>query len=188
MKNSLILLLAFSMIISCKKDKTQNTITSYISAHNEHNVSKELSYYHQEILFEIKDTWTKSGIEEMRTLSIWDSVLNSNLKLEEIKISGDSAYCKIIENNDWFSAVGINDLVHDPTVFVIEDNKIKRIIAYPSKETSAKVQNAIGSIIQWSQQNQDSTIYELIPNGQFVYSDEAAHKWLDLFNRWKSDR
>ena len=186
MRSLLILVLGFVLIISCKKDQTRNTIISYIDAHNEHNTVEELSHYHQEILFELKDTWTKSGIEEMRSLSIWDSVLNSNLQLEDIKISGDSAFCKIIENNDWFSAVGINDLIHDPTVFVIEDNKIKKIIAYPSRETGTKVHEVIGSIMQWSQKHQDSTIYELIPNGAFVYSAEAAHTWLDLIERWKS--
>ena len=122
----------------------------------------------------------------MRTLEIWDSTLNSNLRLEALQVSGDSAYCRIIENNDWFLAVGIEDLVHDPAVFVIEDNRIKKIIGYPSEITGKKIEQVIGSIMQWSQQTQDSTIYELIPNGQFLYSADAAQKWLNLFERWES--
>lgn len=186
MKNFAILILGFLLILSCNKDETQDTITAYLDAHNKHNVSKALTFYHQDIVFELKNTWTKNGVEEMKTLELWDSTLNSNLKLESLKISGDSVYCKIIENNDWFTAVGIENLVHDPVIFLVEDNKIKNTIAFPDDKTGKKIEQVIGSIFQWSQKAQDSTIYELIPNGQFTYSPEAARKWLDLIKKWKS--
>lgn len=186
MKNYVILFLGLLVTSSCNKDESKNTITAYLDAHNKHNVSKALTFYNQNIVFELKNTWTKNGLEEMKALEMWDSTLNSNLKLESAKISGDSVYCRIIENNDWFAAIGIENLVHDPTIFVVEDNKIKKIIAYPSEETGEKIRQTIGSIMQWSQQTQDSTIYELIQNGQFVYSSVTAQKWMNLFEKWKS--
>ena len=186
MKKYFILFLGLGLTFSCSKNSNQKTVSAYISAHNAHNVEKALSFYDSSIVFELKNTWTKSGVEAMKSLEVWDSTLNSNLKLESVKVSADTVFCRIIENNDWFSAVEIQDLVHDPTVFIVKNGKIEKIIAYPSQETGKKIHQAIGSIMQWSQQSQDSTIYELIPNGQFVYSAEAAQKWTDLFSRWKS--
>jgi hypothetical protein len=125
----------------------------------------------------------------MRSLEEWDAALNSNLKLESITSKEDTVFCRIVENNDWFGSVDIIDLVHDPVVIVLNNGKIKKIIVFPSEKTGKEIEAAIGALYQWSQKAQDSTINDLIQNGQFVYSAKAAEKWLDLFDRWKaSDR
>ncbi len=188
MRKHIIIILGFLIFTSCSKDEAQETVKAYFEAHNNHDVEKELSYYHQDIVFELKNTWTKKGVQEMKSLAVWDSTTNSNLKLESFQIKGDSVLCKVIENNIWFSEVGIKDLVHNPTIFIIKDNKIKKIIAVPSEETGKKIHQAIGSIMQWSKKKGDSTIYELLPNGQFIYSSESALKWITLFEKWKSEK
>ena len=122
-------------------------------------------------------------MNEIISLEQWDASLNSHLKLESMSTKKDSLFCRIIENNDWFKAVNVIDLIHDPTVFIIAEGKIKKIIAYPSEKTGEAIGNAIGSIYQWLATNQDSTIYNLIQNDQFVYSKEAANQWIELFNK-----
>ncbi len=186
MKKYSLFLFILLVSYSCSKNKDQQVIKSYLAAHNDHNIQQELSFYDENIEFELKGVWTKSGLSEMRSLADWDVALNSNLSLKSIQSSADSLFCTIVENNDWFRAVGINDLVHDPVVFVVENEKIVKIIAYPSVETGQEVEAAVGRLFQWSQQNQDSTINKLIQNGQFIYSTEAAEMWLDLFERMKS--
>ena len=188
MKKHIFFIIGFLIFVSCSKDEAQKTVKAYIEAHNKHDVKKELSFYHQDIVFELKNTWTKKGVEEMETLSLWDSTINSNLKLESFQTKGDSVLCKIIENNDWFSEMNIKDLIHNPVIFLVENGKIKKIIAFPSEETGAKIQQAIRSIMQWSQKKNDSTIYKLIPNGQFIYSSESALKWMALFKKWKFEQ
>ena len=186
MKKYLFLIFGLVFTFSCSENTNQEVIKAYIDAHNEHDVEKAMSYYSSNVVFDLKNTWTKEGAGEIRNLEVWDSTINSNLKLEALYSRGDSVFCKIIENNDWFASIGIENLTHDPTVFIVDDHKIKKIIATPSPETGVQIERAIGSIIQWSKQNQDSTIYTLIPNGQFVYSSEAALKWKELFKKWNS--
>ena len=188
MKKQFFIIISFLIFTSCTRHEAHETVEAYIEAHNKHDVKKELSFYHQDIVFELKNTWTKQGVEEMESLALWDSTINSNLKLESFSIKGDSVLCKIIENNDWFSEVNIKDLVHDPTIFLVENGKIKKIIAFPSEETVGKIQGAIGSIMQWSQEKNDSTIHKLVPNGQLVYSSDSAIKWMILFNKWKAEQ
>ena len=186
MKKTILFLFILLCLYSCSQHDDQEVIKSYLAAHNEHDIQKELSFYDENIEFELKGVWTKSGLSEMRALADWDAALNSNLSLKSIRSGSDSLHCTIVENNDWFRAVGINDLVHDPVVFLTDNGKIVKIVAYPSVETGQEMEAAVGRLFQWSQENQDSTINELIQNGQFIYSTEAAEKWLALFEKMKS--
>lgn len=174
------------LVTSCSKEKNQDLIKSFISAHNAHDVGKTLNFYDQAVVFELKGVWTKEGLDEMSALEKWDSTLNSHLKLDAVTSKGDTLFCRVIENNDWFKAVNIFDVMHDPAVFIIKNEKINKIIGYPSEEIGKELEIAIGSLYQWSQQSNDATINELIQNGQFVYSAEAANKWLALFERRKA--
>ncbi len=186
MKNNILFIFSLLIFISCSKEKTQEVVKSYITAHNTHDIENVLAFYDENIVFELKGVWTKKGVSEMQFFEEWDAALNSNLKLESITSKGDTVFCRVVENNDWFRAIDITDLVHDPVVFVVNNGKIKKIIAYPSEKTGKEIEAAIGVLYQWSQKVKDSTINDLIQNGQFVYSAKAAEKWLDLFNKWKA--
>jgi len=175
-------------MFGCSSQKTEDIIRAYEKTHNSHNVDKVLSFYDDDIVFELKGVWIKSGIDEIRTLEEWDAALNSNLKFESIIVRQDSVFCKVIENNEWFKAINITNLVHDPTVFIVMNGKIKKIIAVPSEETGMEIQAAIGSVYQWSGIVNDNTINDLIQNGEFVYSKEAAGKWLILLSKWNEDK
>jgi len=186
MKKNILFIFSLLIIISCSKNKTQEVVESFITAHNEHNIEKALTFYDENIVFELKGVWTKKGLNEMRSLEEWDAALNSNLILESIVSKEDTVFCRVVENNDWFRAADITDLVHDPTIFVVNNGKIKKIIALPSEKIGKEIEATIGALYQWSQKAQDTTINDLIQNGQFVYSAKAAEKWLALFNRWKA--
>ncbi|MEN8797666.1 MAG: hypothetical protein ABF293_00365, partial [Flavobacteriaceae bacterium] len=157
------------------------TVKDYISIHNAHDIEGSLKYFNPDAVFELKGVWTKQGLADIGGLEEFDAVMNSHLEIKNIRASADTVYCKIVENNNWFSTLGINDLVHDPVIFVIGDNKIKHIIAYPDQETSQAIEAAIGRIFEWSQKNGDSTIFRLLPNGEFQYSTEAGVQWKALF-------
>jgi hypothetical protein len=187
MKKNNLVIISLLLIVSCTKEKPQEVVKSYIAAHNAHDIEKSLTFYDDNIVFELKGVWTKKGLSDLRSLEEWDAALNSNLKLASITSTEDTVFCRVVENNDWFRAVDITDLVHDPTVFVVKNGKIKKIIGSPMEKTGKDIEAAIGALYQWSQKAQDSTINELIHNGQFEYSAKAAEKWLDLFRRKASD-
>ncbi|MGB5237467.1 MAG: hypothetical protein WBM43_11250 [Flavobacteriaceae bacterium] len=176
------------LIFSCGDKRNTDTIKSYIATHNAHDVEAALGYYQTDAVFELKGVWTKKGLDEIRGLEEFDAVMNSHLELKDIREAGDTIYCKIVENNDWFGTMNIANLVHDPVIFVMRNNKFKHIIGYPDQQTGLEIEAAMGLIFQWSAKATDSVIYELLPNGAFVYSTEAGHKWKALFERMqKSD-
>ncbi len=182
-----LLFLSFTSIILIRPIATsgQEVIYKYLEAHNSHDVKKELSYYDPEIVFEIENTWKKQGIKKMQELAKWDSTLNSNLKFEIIERRNDSLICKMVENNDWFSAIGIHNMILESTLFVFRDEKIYKIVAHPSSQIAEQVSIKIQELIAWSKKNNDSTISRLLSDGQFVYSSKTALEWLTLFDKWK---
>jgi hypothetical protein len=186
MKNNILFIFCLLILLSCSRKKNQEVVKSYVTSHNNHDIEETMTFYDEDIVFELKGIWTKKGLSEMQSLEEWDAALNSNLKLENITSKADTVLCRVVENNDWFGAVDITDLVHDPVVFIIDNGKIKTIIAYPSEKAGKEIEATIGALYQWSQKAQDSTINDLIQNGQFVYSAEAAEKWLELFIRWRA--
>ncbi len=175
----LILLLAFS----CNQNKI-NLVKKYEKLHNMHSVENALALYDDDIKFELVGVWIKSGKKEIKNLEEWDKALNSNLKFKSFKLKGDSVFCKVIEKNDWFSAVGIEQIIHDPTIFIVSEGRIKKIIANPSKEVGQEIGAKIGSLYEWSMLTKDSTINSLIKNGEFIYSAESAKRWLVLLEKW----
>jgi hypothetical protein len=183
-KKSIPLLLGI-LLIACNEKKNSELIQSYIDMHNTHDVEKSLGYYHEDAVFELKGVWTKKGLDDIRGLEEFDAAMNSHLDLREMRQSGDTVYSRVVENNDWFGAIGITDLIHDPVVFVIEGRKIKNIIGYPDQETGKEIEAAIGQIFEWSQKTGDSAVFELLPKGEFMYSTAAAAQWKALFERMK---
>ena len=183
MKSIVVILLCIVVLSCAEKQDHEDIIKSYMDAHNAHDIEKALSFIDDNVVFDLKGVWLKEGKAAMKTLEKWDSTLNSSLRLESVTKKADTLFCKVVENNYWFDAVGVNDLVHDPVVFLVKDDKISKIIAYPSQETGQQIEAAVGSLFQWSAQVQDSTIYELIIDGQFIYSSEAANKWMELFEK-----
>ena len=181
----LLIFLSCLIVISCDKENKVDIISSYFENHNNHDIENALNHYGEDVVFELKGVWTKTGLADMRSLEEWDAALNSHLRLESAEVSGDTVRCKVIESNDWFRSVGIDSLVHDPAVFVIRDGKFRHIMGYPSAETGKQVEAAMGKIFQWSAMTGDSTVYDLIHQGQFVYSTESANTWMELFGKMK---
>ena len=168
-------------------DRAESVVQSYFEAHNRHEIDKVLSFCHPDIVFDLENTWVKYGHEEIRQLEEWDSTLNSQRILEITRVRPDSIFSRVIERNDWFKAAGIEEVVHDQVLFIIEKDKIRRIEARPSARTAQELLSVMGSLVQWSQITGDSTLFSLMEGGEFVYSEEAALQWLDLLTRYNAD-
>ena len=121
----------------------------------------------------------------MHELAEWDSTLNSNLNFELLERYGDTLLCRVVESNDWFRAVGMEYVVHDSVWLVVEDEKIKYIKAIPNSQQSKAVAEIMQSLFQWSSETGDTILPTLFKGQEFIYSEEAAQKWLDLLATWQ---
>ena len=180
------ILLTFPLLLfSCSNDNG-SILNQYITTHNSHNIDKSLSFYTNDISFELTGTWIKKGKSQIRELEEWDAALNSKLDFYITNESGDSLFCKGTEENDWFKGVGIDKIEYDSIIFIFEDGLIAKVIANPSVETNKRIAEAFGTVLKYTKVTGNNILQELIPNGEFVYSAESAGKWLRLFDEMKN--
>jgi len=172
---------------SCSKDN-KTILQDYVSSHNSHNVEKSLSFYSEDITFELVGTWVKSGKEKIKELEEWDSATNSNLSFQIVREYGDTLFCTGEEKNDWFTAVGIETINYSSIKFVFENQLIKKIVAEPNPEVNEKIGKVMGSIMEYTALTNSNVISELLPDGEFIYSKDSAEKWLKLLKAWNDDK
>ena len=178
------LILPVIFIISCFP-KPDDVLTKYIDAHNRHDIKNEINYYSNDITFEAVDVWIKKGKNEMRNLAEYDSVLNSELRIADVRVNGDTIHCKLIEKNDWFKTINIDSLIHDPVMIVIKNNLINYIRAELSAGSYNILSGRLDSLIRWMTVEKPDELQTLIPNGEFLYSTVSAKKWLNILKEWK---
>ena len=162
----------------------QKVLEEYQTLHNNHNIEKQLELYVHDAKFKLVGAWTKSGLDEMRALAEWDAALNSNLDFHIEEIRHDSIFCSVLERNDWFSAIGINPLVHERVILIIQNGLVHEIIAYPDPQMSQTIGMHIQNIVEWANSSSDISIEELFDGGEFIYSASTAEKWLVLLKKW----
>jgi len=182
-----IFLISLFILSSCTQNN-KSILNEYMNAHNSHNIQKPLAYYSDDITFQLVGTWTKNGKEEIAELEEWDSAVNSKLQFYVQKESGDTLFCYGTETNDWFTAIGINEIKYDLIIFIFDNQVITKIIAKLDPEINERIGRAMGSIIEYTTQTNNDILSELIPKGEFIYSQESAKKWLKLLGEWNKER
>ncbi len=175
--------LLFTITLACT-ERNEDILTEYLATHNSHNVQQSLSYYSDDISFELVGTWIKKGKEEIKNLEEWDAAVNSFLEVNIVRINKDTLFCSGNERNDWFIAVGIDEIVYEEIIFIIKDGLIYKVVAKPSSETGKKIGSAMNSIMEWASKTDNNPLSELLPNGEFTYSKETAEKWLIVLDKW----
>ena len=179
---SVFILLTFLLLLSsCSKDN-RSILNQYISTHNSHNIEQSLSFYRNDISFELTGTWIKTGKSKIRELEEWDAALNSKLNFYVIEESGDTLLCNGTEENDWFKGVGIDKIEYDSIIFIFKEGLISKVIANPSEESNKRIAEAFGAVLEYTKSAGTNILQELIKDREFVYSAESAKKWLQLFD------
>jgi len=174
------------MLMSACSTSPESVILAYEREHNAHDVESALSFLTDDIIFDFQGVWVKRGKDALRELEEWDAALNSNLKVTLVRESQDSTYCSVVESNDWFRAIGLEQITHDPVIFITREGKISKIIAAPSMESGPLIMAAMKDISDWSSVVGDTSLSFLIKDGEFLYSKETAARWLVLFQKWNA--
>ncbi|UCG93269.1 MAG: nuclear transport factor 2 family protein [candidate division WOR-3 bacterium] len=181
---SLLVLLMF-IFLSCAP-KLDERVKAYEQAYNSHDVEKIMSFYADDIKFEVVGFFVKEGTEEVRNLTEYDVTVNIQMSISNIKVNGDTATFTLIESNDWFRLAGVEELVYEPNRIVFRDGLIKEIRAEITPESVKAAGKAYQTIMQWASKEHSEALAELTPGGIFSYTAETAKKWLELLKEWRN--
>jgi hypothetical protein len=181
-----IILLFLIASISCST-RLEDRVKSYELAHNIHDIDKVMSLYTNDIKFEVAGAWIKTGKEQVRGIAEWDLATDSEMIISDIKIANDTATFKLKEGNDWFRSIGIEYMYYEPCRMVFEDGLIKEIKAEVTEESRKKFNEMWPPIYQWLNTEKNEELSKLVTvEGEFIYDQEHAAKWLSLLKQWKN--
>jgi len=180
-------LMVFIVVLasSCSPDLLER-VRVYEATYNAHDVENLMSFYADDIKFEIVGLWVKNGKTAVRELAEWDRATNMHMAISDIKVSGDSVTFKLVETNDWWRLVGIGEICYEPSVMIFRNGLISEIRATMTQESLDAHAKAWPSIISWAKEHRGEELKELLPGGTFVYGAVAAKKWIVLLQEWRA--
>lgn len=168
------------------------SLTSQIRAmekvHNLHQLDKELSFYADDVRFEVEDGITVQGKDELRKLFTVDVLLNNSLAFSDISIVGNSVFCKVEEKNDMWRALRVEAVRHEHGEIVFKNGLIQEVKSTTSaqSESEAELDKADEAFSTWADKNRPEEVARLLGGKPFKgLTPETALDWLKLAREWK---
>ena len=102
-----------------------------------------------------------------------------------LNISGNVITCQGKEINEWFKLTNIDTIYYTEIKFTLQNQKISKIKAQLDSTSFQKINNTLGSIINWASIQKPQIMSILMPNNKFEYSSENGEIWIKLLKDWR---
>ena len=178
------ILIISCLIASCGSGR-EGFIKKFEAAVNSHSVDSVLAFYANDVTVNMGRVQTPVPREDMRPLAEWDSIVGSQIRLEISRVNGDSIIGRKIEKSEWFRLYGLDSVIFDPWIVLVEDNQITAINAQLTIESATRMSQAYNSVQEWAKTERRHELNELMPDGNFRYGTEMAIRWLKLLREWR---
>lgn len=181
---ALYFLLMLLLTTSCKT-KHDERIKAYQEVHNRGDFEKEMSFYAEDIKYEVVGQWKVTGKENLKKRVEIDAFLNSNLVFTDIKSSENKVTCKVEEQNDLLKVSGIDTLYYEFREFIFEDGLIKEVNTRVTQDGMNALRNAQTAFWKWADENRREEAAELKRPG--VVNKDTFVKCLALMRQWREE-
>jgi len=174
-------------IFVCSTSLTPEYIVQkYREALNSHNVDSLMNYYADGIVFEVPSMRMKlSGKPALRGLAEYDSVLNTDMVLTNIRVKGNTVICDITETNEWMDAAGMTSAHYPEAIFVVINGKISHIKAEISDSSAANFDKVLSEFVPWVNENYPESMAGMMPEGNFVFNAKNGETVVRLLRQWR---
>jgi hypothetical protein len=160
-------------------------VKAYQKAANSHNVEKLLSFYADDVRFEIVGTpMVMVGKENLRRPIEEQFLLNVRLTFIDIKVDGNTVTYKVKEENDWLKATGLDAVYYEYDQITFEDGLIKEEKAKPTEESIKSMIEFQTSFEKWVSEKQAEEWAKLKAEG---ITKENVAEWLMLARKWREE-
>lgn len=175
------------LALGCGREKTpEDIVRAYIEAQNNHDVDEKMKYFDEETAFVTPGSGLSYMTEDdIRSMSQYDSVLNTTLIIENLTVDGSTVICEMTERNRWLDAAGLPPMHYDSTLFYVIGDKIRKIVSFPDDSTLQGMSDVLDKFIPWLSEKYPYEAMDMMPGGQFQYSAENAEKMILLLEKWR---
>jgi ketosteroid isomerase-like protein len=158
-------------------------------AHNRHDLEQELSFYTDDVRFEVVGTggFTKEGKEELRKFLERDILLNSQLifTITDCKLQGDTVICPLKEQNELVTRLGLDAIYYEECRHTFRDGLIKEVKATISPASDEACKRQVNAFSEWVAENRPDEIETL----KILQPEQAAPaditRLLNLLEQWQ---
>lgn len=162
-----------------------NVLQSFLDDHNAGRIEEVMENLDPEVEFEVRGLWKKVGEREIRDLMAWNAAINCRLMVRDCELGEHSVTCKMSESSDWLRELGIEEIDYTGCRFDFEGGRLKRIRTVLSEESIGRMNEALAPVIEWALEERPRLIDSLIEDGEFIYNEENARRWMQLIGDWK---
>lgn len=173
------------MVLSCSIN-LEERVRAYEQAYNRHDFNGIMSFYADDAQFTVVGAFNKTGIEQIRTITEWDTTVKVHMSISNIAVQGDTVTFKLVESNEWWRLAGIDTVTYYPCTIIFSNGLIKSIKAEATKESLAAINKVLPGIFSWVAKVRSEEYAEVMPGGEFIYTAESAEKWLELLKDWRA--
>jgi len=102
-------LVFLTSLSSCSQPNLGDIVREHIKAVNNDDIEKNLTFFADDIVFEIYDDAKLSGRDQLRDLMESDVVNKARLTVVDTSVRGDTVIVKLIEKNESYRLLGIRE-------------------------------------------------------------------------------
>lgn len=176
-------LLLLPLLTTSCKPTVADKVKAFQKAANSHNVEKLLSFYADDVRFEIVGTpMVIEGKEKIRKPIEEQFILNVHMTFSDIEINGNTATYKVKEQNDMLKAAGIDALYYEHDQITLKDGLIIEERATPAQESMKIMAEFRQSFERWASEKRLEEWAKLKAEG---VTEENVDKWLAMTRQWR---
>ena len=173
-----VMLVTAILLAACATDKTA-VVDAYRTAYNAGDVDGVMSLMADDAVFHVIKVFDLEGKEAIRNVAEYDTTLHLVMAMRDLRTSGDTVSCMLIETNDWLELTGIDSAVYSAQ-FVVEGGAITAIRAESSPSTATAMARAMVPMMGWALGSQPDEFNKLIIDGRMLFNADNAHRIMRL--------
>lgn len=175
---SLILIMSVS---SCSQPNLGDIVREHIQAVNTDDVEKNLTFFADDVVFEM-DSYAKiSGKDPLRGLMQSDVINKARLTINDIKAEGDTVIVKLTEKNEVYRLLGIEDPPF-AAIFQFRGRLIEKVKLESPSESAKLWDEKYRPFAEWASREHPEEFKRTETGG---YSAENCRLYLSLLKEWR---
>ena len=163
------------------------TVELYRAALNNHDIETAMSLLAEDYKLRFVGTEFVMSKADLPRMLGWDSGVNGHVEWDVVKGEAEALTFEGRERNDFFELLGIAHLRFRTTFRLDVKGKIIEQL-YETHPGQPSSEEAMKPAVEWASQHNPAELQEVYPDGQMVYTEEMARRWVALLTEWRSSR
>jgi len=177
----LVSLIMIAFLFSCSKPNLGDIVREHIRAVNSDDIEKNLTFFADDIVFEIFDDARISGKNQLRNLMESDVVNRARLTIIDMEAEGDTVIARLTEKNEGYRLMGIEEAPFRAT-YKFRGRLLEKVKLEGTPEGTKLWGEKFKPFAEWAGKERPQEFSKEETGG---YTAENARLFLSLLQEWR---